>query len=379
MQEQMRRDTASTGTRHGVRGWCPTAWRPMMAGDGLLVRVRPSLGRMSREQAIGFCEAALTLGSGHIDVTNRAAFQIRGVPEADHRALMERLIAIGLAHADEERDAHVPILINPDWHEGDDSALIATELTARLRELPDLPAKVGFAIDAGPAPVLSDASADFRVERAASGALILRADGRIKGTPVNTADAAEGLIRMAHRFVASGGVQAGRMARHNAPLSEEAIEAPAPARSRAVALAATPGPFHAAPFGRIEAAELLAIIADDARAVRVTPWRGLVLEGSGAPADDPSDPRLAADACPGAPACPQSSVATRELAARLAPYVPGLHVSGCAKGCARPSQAAVVLTGREGVFDLAFNARAGAPPLHAGLWPDQIFAHFGAH
>jgi len=26
-----------------VRGWCPTAWRPMMVGDGLLVRVRPPL------------------------------------------------------------------------------------------------------------------------------------------------------------------------------------------------------------------------------------------------------------------------------------------------------------------------------------------------
>lgn len=350
-----------------------------MAGDGLLVRVRPALGRMDRAQAMGLCEAALAYGNGHIDVTNRAALQIRGVAQAGHRLLMDRLVSLGLAHADAERDTQLPMLINPDWRDGDDSALIATELLARLNELPDLPAKVGFAIDAGSAPVLSAASADFRVERAASGGLILRADGRAHGFPVNAAYATDALIRMAHWFVASGGVQAGRMARHDAPLPEAGTVAAAPPRPRDAALAAAPGPFRAAPFGRIEAAALLAAIADDVQALRVTPWRGLVLEGSDAPADDPTDPRLAADACPGAPACPQSSVATRDFAAKLAPHVPGLHVSGCAKGCARPSQAPVVLTGREGLFDLAHNARAGAPPLQAGLSPDQIFAHFGAH
>ena len=26
-----------------VRGWCPTAWRPMAAGDGLILRIRPPL------------------------------------------------------------------------------------------------------------------------------------------------------------------------------------------------------------------------------------------------------------------------------------------------------------------------------------------------
>ena len=32
-----------------VRGWCPNAWRPMAAGDGLLVRVRPRLGRLDAD------------------------------------------------------------------------------------------------------------------------------------------------------------------------------------------------------------------------------------------------------------------------------------------------------------------------------------------
>ena len=378
MQKLMRRDAAAPPAAHGVRGWCPTAWRPMMAGDGLLVRVRPALGRMTRAQTIGLCEASLALGNGHIDITNRAALQIRGVSEAGHSALMQRLVALGLADADRERDRQVPVLINPDWSPGDDSSVIAAALIARMDALPDLPAKVGFAIDAGPAPVLSDAPADFRVERATSGELILRADGRAHGVSVRAQDAAEGLIRHAHWFVASGGAQAGRMARHSAPLPDVATKAPAPARPCAAALAAAPGPFHAAPFGRIEAAAILAVMAGGVEAVRLTPWRGLVLEGSDAPSDDPADPRLSADCCPGAPACPQASVATRDLAARLAPHVRGLHVSGCAKGCARPSQAAVVLTGRDGRFDIGRDARAGAPPLQTGLSPDQILALLGA-
>ena len=90
-------------------------------------------------------------------------------------------------------------------------------------------------------------------------------------------------------------------------------------------------------------------------------------------------PILHVDACVGAPACPQASVETRDLATRLAPLVDGhLHVSGCAKGCARARAADWVLTGREGAFDLARHARAGAAPLHTGLTPERAVALLGA-
>ena len=100
------------------------------------------------------------------------------------------------------------------------------------------------------------------------------------------------------------------------------------------------------------------------------------------PADfitDPSSPILRTDACVGAPACPQATVETRSLAHRLAPHITGrLHVSGCAKGCARAAPADVTLTGRDGRYDLAFDARPGAPSSRAGLDAAQILAHFGA-
>lgn len=357
-----------------VRGWCPTAWRPMMAGDGLLVRVRPPLGRMDRAQTLALCEAARRHGNGLIDLTNRAALQIRGVTEGGHQALVERLVTLHLTDPDPVREARSAIMLAPDWQEDDDTHIIARTLTNRLHELPDLPAKTGFAIDTGPAPVLSDAPADFRFERNDDGALILRAEGRLLGMAVSITDAVDMLIHLTHWFVESGGMAAGRMSRHRAALPFAADQQPASPR-------ALPGTFHGAPFGRIEADHLAALMEEEGvTGLRLTPWRGIILEGgTQSPAHGPGHPLLAADACPGAPACPQASVATRDLAARLAAHVTGsLHVSGCAKGCARPGPADVVLTGRDGRFDLAHHARAGTLPIQTGLTADQILARFGA-
>ena len=33
-----------------IQGWCPGALRPMMSGDGLVVRIRPREGRVSGAQ-----------------------------------------------------------------------------------------------------------------------------------------------------------------------------------------------------------------------------------------------------------------------------------------------------------------------------------------
>ena len=349
-----------------------------MAGDGWLVRVRPPLGRMTRAQTLGLCDAALRFGNGHLDITNRAALQIRGVSESGHGNLVARLVALGLVDPDPSRDARPSIIVNPDWMPGDATDGIVRALAARIGELPPLPSKMGFAIDAGLAPSIADTAADFRIERGEGGGLILRAAGREKGLPVAQADAVDALIALARWFVASGGAQTGRMIRHDAPLLHEATERPGALRTRKATLAAASGPFLGAPFGRIEAVVLQAALGSDVRAVRLTQWRGLILEGSSARGDDPDDPLIAAHACPGAPACPQASVSTRALAARLAPRVKGLHVSGCAKGCAHPAPAAVVLTGRDGRFDLARDARAGAPPDALGLDPDEILALFGA-
>jgi len=367
-----------------VRGWCPDAWRPMAAGDGLLVRVKPRLARLTRAQLLGLCEAALIHGNGLIDLTSRGNLQIRGVAEAGWRALVERLIALDLVDPDPETEKRRNILVAPDWQAGDDTHRIAGDLLAQLDALPILPGKMGFVIDAGPVPLLADAPGDFRIERAPEGLLLLRADGRVTGAPVAVGEEAAALVRLARWFVESGGTAAGRMARYAAPLPDWAdggavLAAPAkplPPGQHPL------GAFLGAPFGQLDAALLADALPVDARGVRITPWRSVLVEGADLHAvgliTDATDPLLRADACVGAPACPQASVETRTLARRLAPLVSGrLHVSGCAKGCARAQAADVVVTGRDGRFDLAFGARAGAPPAHAGLTPDALLALFG--
>ncbi|WP_343527336.1 cobalamin biosynthesis protein CobG [Sphingomonas sp.] len=368
-----------------VKGWCPDAWRPMMAGDGLLVRVRPPLGRLTAEQVAGLCEAAIRHGNGQIDLTVRANLQLRGATEQGWPLMVEELQALGLVDPDPVREGRGAILINPDWRAGDDSHAIALALRERLAELPDLPGKVGFAIDAGGVPMLAQASADFRVERAADGGLLLRAEGRQSGMAVSREDAVDAMIRLAHWFVESGGPAAGRMARHAVPLPDWATGAMVPARAAAPLRPGSHpmGTVHGLPFGRIEAAALAGYVGARGCAVRLTPWRLLIAEGV-APEPAPGmmqedAPILHVDACVGAPACPQASVETRDLAARLATVMQGsLHVSGCAKGCARARAADWVLTGREGAFDLARNARAGAAPLHTGLTPERAVALLGA-
>jgi len=369
-----------------VRGWCPGALRPMESGDGFVVRVRPRLARLEAAQALGLCAAAAEYGAGLIDLTNRANLQLRGVPEGALTGLRDALAGLDLLDPDIASEQRRNILLAPDWAPGDDSHRLALALLDRLGALPDLPPKMGFAIDAGPAPVLSGDPADFRIERGAGGGLILRADGRAAGCALEPGAEIDRLIELAHWFVQSGGPAAGRMARHTASLPDLAQGTPAAAPRPALRPGPHPlGPARGLPFGQVAAGDLdRAIRASGAVALRLTPWRVLLLEG-GQDGDwpglvaDPAAPGLRIDACAGAPLCPQASVATRDLARRLAPHVSGrLHVSGCAKGCARPGPADVVLTGRAGRFDLAFGARAGDTPVATGLTPGQIIQRFGA-
>ena len=58
---------------------------------------------------------------------------------------------------------------------------------------------------------------------------------------------------------------------------------------------------------------------------------------------------------------------TRALAMDLAPAFNGLHVSGCAKGCAHPKPCATTLVGQNGAFDLVKNGHPWDQPSQRGL------------
>ncbi|MGK7654247.1 hypothetical protein ACSQ76_18125 [Roseovarius sp. B08] len=197
-----------------VKGWCPGAHRPMMSGDGLVVRVRPFRGELTKAQVLALCDLSRRYGNGVIDLTSRANLQLRGVTEADHPALLAALDTLGLIDADPAIEGHRNILVPARRDAGGLTDRLYDRVLATLPDLPDLPQKMGFAIDTGPAACLVDGSADFRFERDASGALLLRADGAAKARPVTEASATSALLDLAHWFTETGGHASGRMARH---------------------------------------------------------------------------------------------------------------------------------------------------------------------
>ncbi|MGY0553057.1 cobalamin biosynthesis protein CobG [Vreelandella sp. 2A-K22] len=361
-----------------IKGWCPGAWRPMTTGDGLLVRVRPPLGQLSREQVLALCDASEIFGSGLIELTSRANLQLRGVTDESWPPLMAFLVEHRLVSDDSEAERQPQLMLAPAWQKGDDTHTIACLLQARGSELATMPGKVGIAIDAGNAPVLGDSAADFRIERSMAGGLLVRADGYALGTAVRDIEAAvEQLIRLTNWFVDTGGGASGRMRRHTAPLPDWAPTdtAPAPPGEKLALGEDREGMVVGLPFGRVAAETLReAVSQTSARVVQVTPWRRLLLKDCDTlPAVDGlirhnSDPRLAMDACPGAPYCEQANVATQPLAEKLNGGVEGtVHISGCAKGCARRSAADVCLVGEAGRFNLIVNGSADSTPVKKGL------------
>lgn len=374
-------------SRPEAKGWCPGAYRPMMSGDGLVVRVRPALARLSRAQILGLCDLAIDYGSGLIDLTSRANLQIRGVSEDNHEPLLQSLSALDLLEADPALEGRRNILTTPLWIEGDDSQAIASDLTARLVDLPELPAKMGFAIDAGLAPVLQANSADFRVECDANGGLILRADGSALGVCVTKDTAVDTILDMAHWFAETGGVAHKRMAKHLAHVAlpkKWTTTVPASAGSPTTPGTSDLGAVFGAAFGQIEANALKALFkATRATAIRVSPWRVFILENAAPIASssfitDAKDPLLQINACPGAPFCTAASVDTRELARNLAGRIDGpLHISGCAKGCAMPRPCRTTLVGRAGKFDLVRNGLPWDEPLLTDLAPDSLTDRIG--
>jgi precorrin-3B synthase len=373
-----------------VKGWCPGALRPMLSGDGLVVRVRPYGGRLDASQAAGIAELAARYGNGLIDVTSRANLQIRGVDDHSHPRLLDGLAQLGLLDRDAETESRRNILVTPFWDARDDTCSIAAELERGLAALAlDLPTKFGFALDEGEKRVLAGASADIRIERDRGSGLIVRADGAKLGRPVTRGEAVNAALALAEWFVISGGARGGRgrMAAHIGAGATLPDALRGEAEPAAVIAASQPGlrpqgALVGVAFGQLPHATL-SHLAARAPALRMTPWRMLLVEGMGEMprgldlTTEADDPALRVIACSGAPRCREAHADTRALAAVLAPRIPPdarLHVSGCAKGCAHAGPATITLVATRSGFDLVRGGSTRDAPVLRGLSGTDIVA-----
>lgn len=361
-----------------VKGWCPGALRPMPAGDGLILRIRPHGSRVTVAEALAIADLADRFAGGQVELSNRANVQLRGVAVSDLAALQDGLREAGLIDADPALETRRNILVTPLWRQGDAVQPLVTELEARLPDFPDLPAKFGIAVDCAGGAVLGAASADLRIEPGPNG-LILRAEGIARGEAVTPATAIPRILDLVQWFAANRLV-ATRMAQ----LVSEGREPPLNATETPIIVPPPVPGFTetglclAAPFGQIATDTLRALAIAP---LRLTPWRSLIIEGVIAfPPHpnliaDPDDPLLRIAACTGDPGCVSASVQTRNLARALAPFLPkgrDLHVSGCGKGCAHAKPADVTLVGREGLFDLIRSGTTKDAPVRSGLCPSEI-------
>jgi precorrin-3B synthase len=396
------------------KGWCPSLLSPMQSGDGWLVRVKPTAAKMSTSAARIIAEAARQYGNGHIDLTGRANLQLRGLTPHSAEHAGQSIIAAGLAHNDAGVETIRNVMASPlgpdDATAPFDSHALAWEIEAMLaaeRELHALPSKFGVLVDGGGVLPLAGATADIAV-RAHADRLAIRLDGGMLATLCAPADLVHSVRALALEFLALTAQctpHPTRMRSLVLAVGEDAIFAAAGLSPVHLPFATTPAPSPVGfipfrggdtgalgaglPFGRIEADALteLARLGEEFgdATVRTTPWRALLLSGVAADQTDalaeavqalglitnPTDPRLAIFACVGAPACACASVDARADAARLAASTAAkglrIHVSGCAKGCAHASPAALTLVGRDGRYDLVREGKAGDRPARTGL------------
>jgi precorrin-3B synthase len=409
------------------KGWCPGALRPMETGDGLIARVRVPRGRLSLAQAAALAESALRCGNGAIGLSARGNLDLRGLSEQTLSRLHSRLGGVGLIDADPEIERLRNIVssplddIDPDalLDLGPSVAALETRL-GRDEDLRRLPAKFSFVFDALGRLPLAGVEADIRFEAAGKTLAAFLAGEDALAVECAPGETGEIAARLGRAFVRLAGAGEGSPRRMRALVegrgaglvfSEAALEAKPRARSvRRNSLRDLLGVQEfggrvvvgaAAAFGEIEAGRFLVLIERarmlGASGLRLTPWRafliigleaeeakailGLIAElGFVASADEP---RLRVAACPGAPACTHGHRPVREDAARWAALIPkgegvALHVSGCAKGCARAAATATTLTATEMGYDLVLAGKAGDPPARRGLSQARIEEFLGA-
>jgi precorrin-3B synthase len=343
----------------------------MPTGDGLLLRIKPPLGRLSSVQARLVADLAAGGGSGIIELTVRGNLQLRGLVPRSARATASALVDAGLAAADPAAERRRNVIVSPlaahDPAVAPGTLALAVEVEAAMAGAAGLSPKFCVTIDGGGALPLAY-SGDIAVDLADPARVRVvtnPAPGGLRPRAMAVQRRDVGSV-LAQLLTEDGGERAPR-ARPAAPpgvgfhrygengrygesgagafgLAPPFGGADAPTLRRLADLAdrfsdgiLCLGPQRVILFGSVRAADAPGLASRAAAA-------GLIV--------DPDDPRLRVHACIGNRGCASGSVDARGDAARFArvPFAGTLHVSGCPKRCAHPGAATLTRVGENGRY-----------------------------
>ncbi len=351
----------------------------MQTGDGLLVRLNPSNGSLSPIQLSGVAEAARKFGNGLLEITARGSLQIRGLSPASAPRFAQAVTALGIEAA-EGVEVRVGALAGIDAAESADPRPFAEAIRNGVRGASwaeGLAPKISVAVDGGGALPLAGIAADVRLTAASlDGETVWSVQAG--AVPLGCGEAEQAVaaaLAVLERLARKGG-QARAKDFSAAELHAIASRLQPFETSGEHETACLPiGRFSlkdggkaqgfAPAFGQMEAGNLIRFCAalDQDAEMRLAPGRGLLIIGG---MDDrlgtvaaqtgfvahANDVRLKIAACAGAPGCASAWLNTKDIAARVAEEgaallraIPALHLSGCAKGCAKPAGPVVSLVG----------------------------------
>ncbi|MGJ8523777.1 Sulfite reductase [Carnimonas sp. R-84981] len=365
--------------RPGRRWACPSLAVPMATGDGLLVRLAPWREGASSAQLVRLAELIERYGNGDIDLTQRGNLQARGFSTASAKRF-----AAELSHVMPQAEALPAVTLEPNAQGGALLVALRDRLVERLSAVPlPLSPKCSVVIEEQGRYGVGGLSADLRL-RITSDGYWLGVGGRAREArwfrsaeqyPDSLLDTSMALLTL---LAEGGSGQRGRELKH-----AEALTTLLAQQGATPALPAIDGQpselgsgvdgslLVAAPYGALDAATLRAV-GEWCAMAEATLWplpqrrllllpqqplppsRALAELGALGLITHHDDARLAISVCRGAPGCAAAHMQTRPLANTVAEVIASsggrirpVHVSGCAKGCARPNDAALCLVGED--------------------------------
>ena len=388
------------------RGACPSLSAPMATGDGLLVRLRPASPGLKLGELAGIADGAELHGNGILEVTARGNLQIRGLTTETVPLLSAKIMEAGIDIA-EGLAVEVPPLAGLDPLEIANPLPLAARLRAAIASYHPplmLAPKLSITVDGGGRLHLGGIPADIRLRAVTGGAKpawLLSLAGT-EDTAARIAlldeqavvpavlDILEGLAAMGEGARARD-IDAGALKKQLGSIADAAdivplSFAPAPCGVHQIGADRVALGVGLA-FGQIRAPDLKSFIEAldklGATDIRLSPGHGMMVLGlstekiasAQALAIDhglrvfPDDPRNHIAACAGIGACGSAGIDTRAVARMMVERAPSLldgsltvHVSGCAKGCAKPGASPLTITAASLGYGLVVNGAASAAP-----------------